>query len=40
MSMSRKQKKNLIRIIVSLVLLAAAWIVSATVLPEQSRGTC
>ena len=36
MSMSRKQKKNLIRIIVSLVLLAAAWIVSATVLPEQS----
>ena len=34
MSMSRKQKKNLIRIIVSLVLLAAAWIVTATLLPD------
>ena len=34
MSMSRKQKKNLIRIIVSLLLLAAAWIVTATLLPD------
>ena len=34
MTMSRKQKKNLIRIIVSLLLLAAAWIVTATLLPN------
>ena len=34
MTMSRKQKKNLIRIIVSLLLLAAAWIVTATLLPD------
>ena len=37
MTMSRKQKKNLIRIIVSLLLLAAAWIVTATLLPDLAH---